>query len=382
MIVFALRCRPRNALGILTEFGEMQRGRTRHGQGGTASYGRLNSQKVWDLYVACRAIPIAPASGGACASSTAGAGGRRTEDNAIAAAKTPNYTRMLTDCPHALLATSGRAVGLPAGQMGNSEVGHMNIGAGRVVAQDLPRIDVAIEDGSLAHASRAARSDRQGARQQEARCMSWACCRPAACTAIRITSPRWCACCREAKLAGLRACLSRRPRHAAQERARFLKTFEEFHRRARRRAHRHRVAAATTRWTATSAGTACSKAYDAMVDADGHDVRRCRNRRSRNPTRTASPTNSSCPAVIGDYAGMSDGDGCCSRISAPTARAKSRWRLLDKGFDGFERAACRALLRRRRHDGIFRRAEQADGRAVSGRECHRYARRDRFAARA
>ena len=71
-------------------------------------------------------------------------------DNAIAAAKTPNYTRLLAECPHALLATSGVAVGLPKGQMGNSEVGHMNIGAGRIVAQDLPRIDVAIEDGSLA----------------------------------------------------------------------------------------------------------------------------------------------------------------------------------------------------------------------------------------
>jgi 2,3-bisphosphoglycerate-independent phosphoglycerate mutase len=71
-------------------------------------------------------------------------------DNAITAAITPNYTRLLAECPHALLATSGGAVGLPKGQMGNSEVGHMNIGAGRVVAQDLPRIDVAIEDGSLA----------------------------------------------------------------------------------------------------------------------------------------------------------------------------------------------------------------------------------------
>ena len=71
-------------------------------------------------------------------------------DNAIAAARTPNYTRLLATCPHALLQTSGSAVGLPKGQMGNSEVGHMNIGAGRVVAQDLPRIDVAIEDGSLA----------------------------------------------------------------------------------------------------------------------------------------------------------------------------------------------------------------------------------------
>ncbi|HET7084217.1 MAG TPA: 2,3-bisphosphoglycerate-independent phosphoglycerate mutase [Rhizomicrobium sp.] len=72
------------------------------------------------------------------------------EDNAIAAARTPNYTRLLQECPHALLQTSGSAVGLPKGQMGNSEVGHMNIGSGRVVAQDLPRIDVAIEDGSLA----------------------------------------------------------------------------------------------------------------------------------------------------------------------------------------------------------------------------------------
>lgn len=72
------------------------------------------------------------------------------DDDAIAQAKTPNYTRLLKDCPHALLATSGSAVGLPKGQMGNSEVGHMNIGAGRIVAQDLPRIDVAIEDGSLA----------------------------------------------------------------------------------------------------------------------------------------------------------------------------------------------------------------------------------------
>src|SRR5580692_8393617 len=71
-------------------------------------------------------------------------------DNAIAQAKTPNYTRLLAECPHALLQTSGSAVGLPKGQMGNSEVGHMNIGAGRIVAQDLPRIDVAIEDGSLA----------------------------------------------------------------------------------------------------------------------------------------------------------------------------------------------------------------------------------------
>src|SRR6201996_3641682 len=73
-----------------------------------------------------------------------------TADNAIAAARTPNYTKLLADCPHALLQTSGRAVGLPAGQMGNSEVGHMNIGAGRIIVQDLPRIDDAVADGELA----------------------------------------------------------------------------------------------------------------------------------------------------------------------------------------------------------------------------------------
>jgi 2,3-bisphosphoglycerate-independent phosphoglycerate mutase len=71
-------------------------------------------------------------------------------DNAILAAKTPNFDRMIRECPHALLATSGREVGLPDGQMGNSEVGHTNIGAGRLVMQDLPRIDHAIGTGGIA----------------------------------------------------------------------------------------------------------------------------------------------------------------------------------------------------------------------------------------
>jgi len=73
-------------------------------------------------------------------------------DNAIAIADTPNWDRFVRECPHALIETSGGDVGLPPGQMGNSEVGHMNIGAGRVVMQDLPRIDTAIEDGSFAEA--------------------------------------------------------------------------------------------------------------------------------------------------------------------------------------------------------------------------------------
>ncbi|MEO8010931.1 MAG: 2,3-bisphosphoglycerate-independent phosphoglycerate mutase, partial [Dokdonella sp.] len=72
------------------------------------------------------------------------------EHNAIALAELPNWRALLATHPHALVDTHGLSVGLPAGQMGNSEVGHMNIGAGRVVYQDLTRIDAAIADGSFA----------------------------------------------------------------------------------------------------------------------------------------------------------------------------------------------------------------------------------------
>ncbi|HNR91383.1 MAG TPA: 2,3-bisphosphoglycerate-independent phosphoglycerate mutase [Dokdonella sp.] len=69
--------------------------------------------------------------------------------NAIAQASLPNWTALLRDCPHTLVETHGLHVGLPDGQMGNSEVGHMNIGSGRIVYQDLTRIDAAIADGSF-----------------------------------------------------------------------------------------------------------------------------------------------------------------------------------------------------------------------------------------
>lgn len=72
------------------------------------------------------------------------------EDNAICQARTPVYDRWLKTWPHGLLNASELEVGLPQGQMGNSEVGHMNLGAGRVVMQELPRIDQAVADGSLA----------------------------------------------------------------------------------------------------------------------------------------------------------------------------------------------------------------------------------------
>ncbi len=71
------------------------------------------------------------------------------ENNGILLAETPVWDRLMASCPRALLNASELHVGLPAGQMGNSEVGHMNLGAGRKVMQELPRIDQAILDGSL-----------------------------------------------------------------------------------------------------------------------------------------------------------------------------------------------------------------------------------------
>lgn len=70
--------------------------------------------------------------------------------NAISLAQTPNWTALLKACPKSSLSASGEDVGLPRGQMGNSEVGHMTIGSGRVIWQDLPRIDRAIAEGNLA----------------------------------------------------------------------------------------------------------------------------------------------------------------------------------------------------------------------------------------
>lgn len=73
----------------------------------------------------------------------------KTEGNAIKLANTPNYNQMLEQYPHTTIHADGLSVGLPEGQMGNSEVGHLNIGAGRVVYQELTRINKSIKDGDF-----------------------------------------------------------------------------------------------------------------------------------------------------------------------------------------------------------------------------------------
>src|SRR6187549_2959529 len=76
--------------------------------------------------------------------------GKVYESDAIQHAKTPFVSSLYSKYPNTTLTTCGEAVGLPEGQMGNSEVGHLNLGAGRIVYQELQRINVAIRDGEFA----------------------------------------------------------------------------------------------------------------------------------------------------------------------------------------------------------------------------------------
>ena len=74
---------------------------------------------------------------------------RHEEGNAVLQAKTPNINKLWASFPHAQLIASGEPVGLPQGEPGNSETGHLNLGAGRIVFQDLVRINTSIADGSF-----------------------------------------------------------------------------------------------------------------------------------------------------------------------------------------------------------------------------------------
>ena len=224
--------------------------------------------------------PIVPAppppvpSPSCCSSWTAGATARRSRTTRWRRPDLPNWHRCWATCPHTLLHTEGRHVGLPDGQMGNSEVGHMNLGAGRIVYQDLTRIDAAIEDGSFCR-QRATCARLSPRRQRNGR-------HPAPdgpAVRRRRAQPRgppavaWLELARAQGVPRSRSTPSstaatpppRRPAASLERLPAVLR-----HRR-RQCAHRHASAAATTRWTATSAGSACA-ARDVMVDGAGEHV--------------------------------------------------------------------------------------------------------------
>lgn len=266
------------------------------------------------------------------------------QDNAIAEARTPNYTRMLKDCPHALLSTSGRSVGLPHGQMGNSEVGHMNIGSGRVVAQDLPRIDVAIEDGSL--------GNRPALRELIAKAQA----SKGAVHLMGLLSPggvhshqdHMAALVKilaEAKLpVFVHAFLDGRdtpPRSAKGFIEKFLKDIES--------APGVRMGSVSGRYYAMERDKRwdrVKKAYDALVEADAPRQNDIFAALEDSYAQNAGDE-FVVPAVLGDYAGMADGDALLfANFRADRAREISL-ALLDKGFGGFERSRvvkfCAAL---------------------------------------
>ncbi|HEX4370443.1 MAG TPA: 2,3-bisphosphoglycerate-independent phosphoglycerate mutase [Rhizomicrobium sp.] len=257
------------------------------------------------------------------------------KDNAIAEAKTPNYTRMLLDCPHALLRTSGRAVGLPHGQMGNSEVGHMNIGSGRVVAQDLPRIDVAIEDGSLGNRP-ALRELITKAQAAQGGVHLMGLLSPGGVHSHQDHMAALVKILAEAKLpVFVHAFLDGRdtpPRSAKGFIEKFLKDIEGV--------PGVRMATVSGRYYAMDRDARwdrVKKTYDALVDADAP-------RRSdifaALEASYAENVNDEfvVPAVLGDYAGMADGDALLfANFRADRAREISL-ALLDKGFNAFERS--------------------------------------------
>lgn len=256
------------------------------------------------------------------------------EDNAIAQANTPNWDHLLADYPHALIETSGDDVGLPHGQMGNSEVGHMNIGAGRVVMQELPRIDHCIAEGKL--------DDNQALTRFVARL------KQSGGTAhlMGLMSPGGVHS-HQKHIAALAEVLNRNGVPVAVHA--FLdgrdtapksgKGFVEEFLADTRELPKMTIATVAGRYYAMDRDKRWDRvelAYDAMMQAAGE----------RFPTATAAIAASYengktdefvLPVVIGDYQGMKDGDGVLmANFRADRAREITQ-ALCDDGFDGFAR---------------------------------------------
>ena len=256
-------------------------------------------------------------------------------DNAIWKAATPNYDRILAGSPHSLLETSGLAVGLPDGQMGNSEVGHMNLGGGRVVMQDLPRIDQAVETGSLAREP--AFADLLGRLKASGGTLHL----------LGLLSPggvhshqdHMAALARAASAAGVavavHAFLDGRDTPPQSARGFVEKFMADV-------AGLSGVAMATVsgRYYAMDRDKRWDRvqlAYDALVDAKGG--------RATDPVAAIDQSYAAgktdefvLPVAIGDYAGMKDGDGLImANFRADRAR-EILTALVDPAFDGFHRA--------------------------------------------
>ena len=261
-------------------------------------------------------------------------------NNAIALGATPNWDRYVAAAPRAKLKSCALDVGLPEGQMGNSEVGHMNLGAGRVVMQDLPRIDAALEDGSFAeNAKLSAFIDRLVETG-------------GACHLLGLLSPGGVhshqdhmaamvnlLCARGIPVV-LHAFLDGRdtpPSAARADMERFLGDVAD--------ADGFSVGTVSGRYYAMDRDKRwdrVARAYGALTAADGEQAADALS--AIEASYAADLTDEfMLPTVIGDYAGMADGDG----LLMANFRADRAWEILtaraDPDFDGFERPSVCAF---------------------------------------
>ena len=300
------------------------------------------------------------------ASSTAGAIGPTRHYNAILDARTPNYDRLIATCPQGLIDASESFVGLPKGQMGNSEVGHMNLGAGRVAVPELPRIDNAIEDGSLARnpilAELIATLKKSGG----------------ACHLMGLASPGGVHAHqdhlvvlanhdRRRRRAGLDPRLPRRPGHAAAQRARVpASTSQAGLKTGPADPLRHRRRPLLPDGPRQALGS-----RDAGLRRHGRRQGRSAQRRRRKRSTRATPPSLDDefvqPTVIDGYAGMKDGDGLLMFNFRSDRAREILTALLDPRFDGFNRARVVKFADGRRHGRILRRAQSVPQDAVPAR---------------
>jgi 2,3-bisphosphoglycerate-independent phosphoglycerate mutase len=253
-------------------------------------------------------------------------------DNAVAAARTPAFDALWAASPHAFLRTSGRDVGLPDGQMGNSEVGHLNLGAGRVVMQDLPRIDQAIEAGTLA-AMPPLSAFVAALKASGGTCHLMGLLSPGG---VHSHQDHAVALARVLTAAGIPVAVhawtdgrDTPPRSAPAYLAAFERALPEGARIATvsgryfamDRDNRWERVEKAWRAMALAEGPRFASAAAVVADAHGRDV-----------TDEFIP-----PSVIGDYAGMADGDGVLSFNFRADRVRQTLAALLDPGFAGFPR---------------------------------------------
>ena len=257
-----------------------------------------------------------------------------TDDNAVADAKAPVWRELMRRAPHALIDASEHHVGLPDGQMGNSEVGHMNIGAGRVVMQELPRIDQAIADGSLAGNPALAEFLRK-LKASGGRCHMLGLLSPGG---VHSHQKHMAALAKLVAAAGvpvaIHALLDGRDTPPSSARG-FLAEF------AREVAGLERVTISTVggRYYAMDRDKRWERvrlAYRAMVEADGLEAPSA-DRAVAEAYARGETDEFVRPTVIGDFPGMADGDGLLSINFRADRIRQILAALLDPDFQGFER---------------------------------------------